>query len=128
MPAGKASSTVGVFGPSDDRLYGPWGEATRVVRGPRTFEQLKVVDPGLNQPVCHMLDLPVEAVVDAALKLIQQTEPEAPPAPFAAEPLPEPLPEALAEPAAADAASETPKPAPKPRARRAPRARKEDHG
>lgn len=73
LAAAAGAPTLGLFGPSDERLYGPWGENTRVVRGPRSFSQIQAVDPGLCQPVCHMLDLPVSAVVKAAKALFEAT-------------------------------------------------------
>ena len=74
LAAAAGAPTLGLFGPSDERLYGPWGEYTRVARGPRSFEQIRAKDPELNQPVCHMLDLPVETVLEAAVRLL--TEPQ----------------------------------------------------
>lgn len=71
LAAAAGAPTLGLFGPSDERLYGPWGEQTQVVRGPRSFAQIQAVDPGLCQPVCHMLDLPVETVVEAAKALFK---------------------------------------------------------
>jgi len=76
LAAAAGKPTIGLFGPSDERLYGPWGAKTRVVRGPRSFTQIQVVDPTLSQPVCHMLDLPVRSVVEAAKALFAETEPK----------------------------------------------------
>lgn len=73
LAAAAGIPTIGVFGPSDDRLYAPWGPDTRAVRGPRTFEQFKEVDPGLNQTIGHMMDLPVDTVVEAAKELLAAT-------------------------------------------------------
>ena len=73
LAAAAGTPTVGLFGPSDDRLYAPWGPHTRVVRGPRGFDQIRTMDPSLSQPVCHMLDLPVASVVKAAKALFAQT-------------------------------------------------------
>ena len=73
LAAAAGAPTVGLFGPSDDRLYAPWGEHTRVVRGPRTFEQFLEVDPKLNQTIGHMMDLRADAVCDAALELLAET-------------------------------------------------------
>lgn len=75
LAAAAGTPTVGLFGPSDDRLYAPWGGHTRVVRGPRTFEQFKAIDPGLDQTIGHMMDLPVEPVIEAALELLAETAP-----------------------------------------------------
>jgi ADP-heptose:LPS heptosyltransferase len=76
LAAAGGAPTVGLFGPSDDRLYAPWGQYARVVRGPRTFEQIKAKDPDLNQPLCHMLDLKVEPVLEAALALYEESRPQ----------------------------------------------------
>ena len=75
LAAAAGAPTLGLFGPSDERLYGPWGEYTRVSRGPRGFGQIKAKDPDLNQPVCHMLDLKVETVLDDARALYEASQP-----------------------------------------------------
>jgi ADP-heptose:LPS heptosyltransferase len=74
LAAAAGAPTVGVFGPSDERRYGPWGAHARAVRGPRAFEDFLAVDPELNQALNHMLDLQVDTVLDAAQKLIAETE------------------------------------------------------
>jgi hypothetical protein len=74
MAAAAGAPTLGLFGPSDDRLYGPWGRHAQALRGPRDFESLKEADPHLNQAVCHMLDLPVNWVVRAARELVASSE------------------------------------------------------
>lgn len=73
LAAAAGAPTIGLFGPSDDRLYAPWGPNTRVVRGPREFEQFKAIDPDLNQTIGHMMDLPVDTVVEAARELLGAT-------------------------------------------------------
>ena len=75
LAAAAGVPTIGLFGPSDERLYAPWGEQTRVVRGPRSFDQILAVDPGFTHSLCHMMDLPVKTVVQAANELIKATEP-----------------------------------------------------
>src|ERR1700712_3429479 len=62
LAAAAGIPTLGLFGPSDEQLYAPWGPNTRVVRGPRTYEQIRAVDPSFGQALCHMMDLTVEAV------------------------------------------------------------------
>jgi ADP-heptose:LPS heptosyltransferase len=84
LAAAAGTPTLGLFGPSDDRLYGPWGKNARALRGPREFEAFKAIDPNLNQAVCHMLDLPAAWVVNAAKKLLADTEPK-PAAPISAQ-------------------------------------------
>jgi ADP-heptose:LPS heptosyltransferase len=66
--------TIGLFGPSDERRYGPWGPWTKAVRGPRSFEQFLAVDPDLSQAIRHMSDLPVTTVVKAAKALLAEVK------------------------------------------------------
>jgi ADP-heptose:LPS heptosyltransferase len=74
MAAAAGTPTLGLFGPSDERLYAPWGTYARALRGPRDFETFKRLDPGLNQPLSHMSDLSVESVLNAAKRLHAETE------------------------------------------------------
>ena len=76
LAAAAGIPTLGLFGPSDEQLYGPWGANTRVARGPRSYEQIRAVDPGFGQALCHMMDLPVETVVSAAEELLAATDGE----------------------------------------------------
>jgi ADP-heptose:LPS heptosyltransferase len=73
LAAAAGAPTLGLFGPSDEQLYGPWGAHVRVARGPRSYEQIRAVDPGFGQALCHMMDLPVETVADAAEALLAET-------------------------------------------------------
>ncbi len=75
LAAAAGAPTLGLFGPSDDRLYGPWGAAARAVRGPRDFEAFKRIDPDLSQAVGHMFDLQADVVLAAAKDLLKETEP-----------------------------------------------------
>jgi ADP-heptose:LPS heptosyltransferase len=74
MAAAAGAPTLGLFGPSDERLYAPWGANTRTLRGPRSFEEIRARDPRLNQAICHMMELRADAVVAAAGALIAETE------------------------------------------------------
>ncbi|WP_411287053.1 glycosyltransferase family 9 protein [Phenylobacterium sp.] len=74
LAAAAGAPTLGLFGPSDERLYAPYGEVSRVVRGPRSFEQIRAVDPGFTQALCHMMDLSAERVTQAAADLLTATE------------------------------------------------------
>jgi ADP-heptose:LPS heptosyltransferase len=74
LAAASGTPTIGLLGPTDDELYRPWGARTVTVRGPRSFEEVKRSDPQLNQPVCHMFDVPVEAVVRTATRLLRDTD------------------------------------------------------
>lgn len=73
MAAAAGTPSLGLFGPSDETLYGPWGPDTKVVRGPRSFAAFKALDPGLDQAICHMMELKVEQVVAAARVLLDET-------------------------------------------------------
>jgi ADP-heptose:LPS heptosyltransferase len=75
LAAAAGVPTLGLFGPSDERRYGPWGEHARALRGPRAFESYKAVDPQLNQSLSHMQDLSVERVFGAAMRLLADMEP-----------------------------------------------------
>ena len=74
LAAAAAIPTLGLFGPSDETLYAPWGANTRVARGPRTYEQIRAVDPSFGQALCHMMDLSVETVGAAAEELLAATD------------------------------------------------------
>ncbi|USQ96466.1 glycosyltransferase family 9 protein [Caulobacter sp. RL271] len=77
IAAAAGAPTIGLFGPSDERRYGPWGDKAEAVRGPRAFDQFVAIDPDLSQAIRHMSDLPVATVVKAAKALLARTEPEA---------------------------------------------------
>lgn len=73
LAAAAGAPTLGLFGPTDDRLYAPWGKHCAVVRGPEAFEDFKARDPELNQPIPHMESLAVEAVLEAAEQLLTRS-------------------------------------------------------
>lgn len=62
--------TIGVYGPSDDSHVGPWGGVS--IRGERSFEEFRAVDPNLNQAIQHMMGLPAERVLKAAWTLLEK--------------------------------------------------------
>jgi ADP-heptose:LPS heptosyltransferase len=74
LAAASGAPTLGLFGPSDEALYAPWGPRARALRGGRTFAQLKALDAELNQQLCHMMDLHVRTVSDAAKALLRKPE------------------------------------------------------
>lgn len=61
---------IAVFGPSDETVRGPWRGVA--VRGPRSFEEFRKLDPNLNQAIQHMMDLPWERVLKAAQKVLRE--------------------------------------------------------
>jgi heptosyltransferase-3 len=61
---------VAAFGPSDDAVRGPWRGVA--VRGPRTVAEFRKIDPGLNQAIQHMNEVPSERMLRAARKLLAE--------------------------------------------------------
>jgi ADP-heptose:LPS heptosyltransferase len=78
LAAAAGAPTLGLFGPTDERRYAPWGPRARVLRGPRSFEQIRLGDPRGDQAICHMMDLTVDRVYEAAVALLAETEPAQP--------------------------------------------------
>jgi ADP-heptose:LPS heptosyltransferase len=75
LAAAAGAPTLGLFGPTDERLWAPWGPHARALRGARTYQEILKADPEQNQAICHMLDLSVGAVAEAARRLLKETEP-----------------------------------------------------
>jgi ADP-heptose:LPS heptosyltransferase len=73
LAAAAGAPTLALFGPSDDRIWRPWGDRVRVVRGARTLEEIRKVDPTLSAQVRHMIDLSSESVLSAAEALLEET-------------------------------------------------------
>jgi ADP-heptose:LPS heptosyltransferase len=80
LAAAAGAPTLALFGPSDDRIWRPWGENVRVVRGARTLEEIRRVDSTLSAQVRHMIDLSADSVLSAAESLLEETAPEEVPA------------------------------------------------
>ncbi|HEY1751227.1 MAG TPA: glycosyltransferase family 9 protein [Caulobacteraceae bacterium] len=73
LAAAAGAPTLALFGPSDDRIWRPWGDNVRVVRGARTFEELRRIDAALSAQVRHMIDLSADSVMSAAEALLEET-------------------------------------------------------
>lgn len=76
LAAAAGVPTLGLFGPSRDDLYAPWGEACAVVRTPESFDELAALRtvPGYADESL-MGNLPVDAVEAAALDLMRRQPP-----------------------------------------------------
>jgi ADP-heptose:LPS heptosyltransferase len=72
--------TLGLFGPSREAHYGPWGTLARSVRADLSYEQITGV-PGFDAsaPGAHMDSLPVEKVLAAACALLERSSATAAP-------------------------------------------------
>jgi len=70
IAAASGTPTLGLFGPSSEVFYGPFGPACASVRGPRSFEDIcHAADFDHRSQDCMMLDLSVDKVVAAAEQL-----------------------------------------------------------
>jgi len=54
---------------------GALGRARAGAARPRTLAEILKADPEMNQAICHMLDLSIGAVAEAARRLLYETEP-----------------------------------------------------
>lgn len=75
LAAAAGTPTLGLFGPTDDRVYGPPGTHCRVVRTPEAKNEL-TKKPGFNHRTAgsQMGNLAVESVLDAAAGLLDSLE------------------------------------------------------
>ena len=74
MAAAAGIPTLGLFGPSAEWRYHPWGEKTAVVRTPESLEELtSAPDYDYRSHKSLMLSLTVDAVVAAAEELWRRT-------------------------------------------------------
>ena len=76
MSAAVGTPTLGLFGPSDDRCYAPWGDHCEAVRGPATFDEIdRAHGDRRKHPESLLADLDVDTVYDAATRLFERTKP-----------------------------------------------------
>ena len=76
IAAAMGTPTLGLFGPSDERLYGPYGEKCAVVRGPRNFDTIQDETPNWKaHPASLLIDLTTDTVLEAASRLLERTKP-----------------------------------------------------
>lgn len=75
MAAAVGTPTLGLFGPTDDRRYRPWGEQCDFVRAPQGWRELiDAVDSG-TVPGDRLMDgVTVEMAQEAAERLLTRTE------------------------------------------------------
>ena len=75
MAAAAGTATLGLFGPSPEVNYAPWGPRTRVVRGPLSYRDIvDSVEFHHLSGRSYMDSLTVDAVVAAAERLLQPTD------------------------------------------------------
>jgi len=75
LAAAAGTPTLGLFGPSPDWRYGPWGPNAAVVRTTESFDALVAKNPHFDwrQGESLMAGLSVDAVVEAAKALLRRT-------------------------------------------------------
>ncbi|WP_339748659.1 glycosyltransferase family 9 protein [uncultured Maricaulis sp.] len=74
MAAAMQTPTLGLFGPSDERRYGPYGTHCAIVRGQAGFDEIDAAfDDRRQHPESLLLDLEVEGAYEAAATLLQRT-------------------------------------------------------
>ncbi|HWA61880.1 MAG TPA: glycosyltransferase family 9 protein [Caulobacteraceae bacterium] len=74
LAAAAGAPTLGLFGPSDEKLYRPWGLNARTVRGTRSLAEIRAQDPTFSQAITHMMDLSADSVFGAACDLLEDSE------------------------------------------------------
>ena len=75
MAAATGIPTLGLFGPSRETLYGPWGSHCRWVRTPQSFEELTGTSGYNHRTTDTLMDgLHVKVVEDALVKLWNQVK------------------------------------------------------
>jgi ADP-heptose:LPS heptosyltransferase len=73
LSAAAGAPTLGLFGPSDDRLYRPWGPRAAFVRGARSPGDDETWSQIGGFQATEMTDLSVASVVRAARDLVERT-------------------------------------------------------
>tara|TARA_R110002073_G_scaffold21092_10_gene74775 strand:- start:11252 stop:12262 length:1011 start_codon:yes stop_codon:yes gene_type:complete len=75
IAAAMGTPTLGLFGPSDERLYGPYGEQCAIVRGPRNFDTIQNETPNWkSHPSSLLMDLSTDTAFEAASRLLERTQ------------------------------------------------------
>lgn len=79
LAAAAGAPTLGLFGPSPEWRYGPWGDRAAVVRTPESYEQLTNDNPAFDHrnTVTLMGGLAVETVAAAAEALLARIKAQA---------------------------------------------------
>ena len=75
MAAAAGVPTLGLFGPTSDRRYAPWGPRTRALRTPESLAELRArPDYRIDTDRSFMTGLTADAVIDAARALLKERE------------------------------------------------------
>ncbi len=75
LAAAVGTPTLGLFGPGNEKVYGPWGKHAAVVRTPETAAELLHRLPGPGQPIASLMaSLKPTIVRNAALDLLKNCQ------------------------------------------------------
>ncbi len=74
LAAAAGIPTLGLFGPSPDRLYAPWGKNCRIVRAESFESIINRPDFDHRKPVTYMKSLTVEVVENAVIDLLAHVD------------------------------------------------------
>lgn len=69
MAAASGTPTLGLFGPSREEHYAPWGEKCRALRGEKSYDEVFPEDYDWRNAPCMMTDLSVDLAEAAAHEL-----------------------------------------------------------
>lgn len=72
LAAAAGAPTLGLFGPTDERLYGPWGDRAAVARPDGVTYAFGKTSKTVSKDVCQMEPLSVDAVATAAEMLVSR--------------------------------------------------------
>jgi ADP-heptose:LPS heptosyltransferase len=72
LAAASGAPPLGLFGPTDERLYGPWGRRTAVARPAGVAFTFGKISKTVSKDECQMEALTVDAVVEAARALLER--------------------------------------------------------
>ena len=78
LAAAAGAPTIGLFGPTEDAIYSPWGPNSVTVRVPYSLEEIRVEEGGAitwHASRNFMEDLAADTVFDAATTLLAKTDP-----------------------------------------------------
>jgi len=74
MAAASGTPTIGLFGPSREKHYAPWGPKCRAVRGPKSYDEVFPENYDFRNAPCMMLDLSVDIAEASARELWNEVQ------------------------------------------------------
>ena len=70
LAAASNITTIGLFGPTNDKLYAPFGEKCYIIRTKETFEDFKYIKIDINKSYMHSIKIEDIVKMIRAKKLI----------------------------------------------------------